>query len=177
MSDSNETPKHKHGNLRKVVITDTNSFRMPHKCIVCGTDVSSLYAYTQDHTPIISPGLAIVRTTEVEVPYCKEHQHVFEKRFRTLHIVQNVLYIVLFIGAIALYSTPGRETLGLEPEWGMVEAIVGGGIFLLLAGTIFCVKPFLYDVFLTQSKKHLTIKSRSEIFIQNVIEANSTIVE
>jgi len=160
-----------------VVITDANVFQMPHKCAMCGADVSQLFTYTQDHLPLVGPGLGLMRTTQVAIPYCNEHASAFEKRFRKLRIAQGIVYGILVVCALTIFFEPVRLAFGWGPEPGPISYAFGGVLFLFLVITIFCIKPFLYDVFIKRSGNRIRINSRSGVFIRNVIEANQTIVD
>ncbi len=160
-----------------VVITDANAFQMPHKCVVCGTEVAKLFSYTQDHLPFIGSGAGFVRTTQVSIPYCDEHRQSFETRFRKLRIAQGFVYAILVVCVFTIFFPPVREWFGWGPEPGLVSGIFGGLLFLFLVITIFCIKPFLYDVFLKQSGNRLHIKGRPTGFITNVMAANRSICE
>ena len=160
-----------------VVITDASAFQMPHKCVVCGTDVSSLFSYTQDHLPLIGPGFGLVSTTQVSLPYCEEHANAFQHRFRKLRIAQGIVFVMLVICAFTIFFEPVRLAFGWRPEPGPISYVFGGMLFLFLVVTIFCIKPFLYDVFIKRSGNRMRINSRSAVFIKNVIDANQTIVE
>jgi hypothetical protein len=160
-----------------VIITDASKFRMPHNCVVCGTDVSPLFSYTQDHLPLVGPGIGLVRTTQVAIPYCAEHREAFQRRFRRLRIAQGVVYAVLVICGFTIFFEPVRLSFGWDPKPGLVSGVFGGVLFLFLLVTIFGIKPFLYDVFIKRSGNRIRIKSRSGVFIQRIIEANQAIVQ
>lgn len=162
---------------RSVVITDAEAFQMPHKCVICGQEVSSLLSYTQDHVPIIVPGVAWVRTTEVSLPYCEDHADAFQQRFRTFRIFQGVVYVILLVAVFTIFFPPVRKLFGWGLDPGVVSNIVIIALFLCLVITIFCIKPFLYDAFISQSGNRLRIRSRSPIFIKNVIESNRSILQ
>ena len=159
-----------------VTIIDINSFQMPHKCVVCGIEVPSLFSYVQDHMPVVLPGVGLVRTTEVSLPYCSEHQRDFQRRFRKLRIAQGVLYVILFVCAFTLLFEPVRLWFGWGPKPGIISGLFVGVVFLFLVITIFGIKPFLYDAFLKRSGDKIIIKSHSKTFIKNVIDANQSIV-
>lgn len=163
------------GGPLSVAITDANAFQMPHKCVVCGTDASQLLSYTQDHLPLFGPGVGLMRTTQVSLPYCHEQGSAFQTRFRKLRIVQGVVFAILVIGAFTIFSEPVRLWFGWGAKPGVVSLVFGGVLFLFLGITIFCIKPFLYDAFITRFGNGMQIKSCSDVFIKNVIEANRAI--
>lgn len=177
MSESPYAPPQTGETPRPVVVTDASAFQMPYKCVVCGADVSELFSYTQDHLPLVGPGVGLVRTTQVAIPYCDEHRTTFQSRFRTLRIAQGAVYVVLLICAFTIFFEPVRVSFGWDPRPGVVSGVFGGVLFLFLVITIFCIKPYLYDVFIQRSGNHLRIKSRSTVFLRNVVEANKTIVK
>ncbi len=177
MSESPYAPPQTDDTRRAVIVTDASAFQMPHKCVVCGTDVSALFSYTQDHLPLVGPGVGLVRTTQVAIPYCAEHRDAFQTRFRKLRIAQGAVYLVLLICAFTIFFEPARVSFGWGPTPGPVSGVFGGVLFLFLVITIFCIKPFLYDVFVKRSGNRLRITSRSNVFLRNVIEANQTITQ
>ncbi len=166
---------HTFGAPRRVVITDAEAFQMPCKCVVCGSDEVSLLTYTQDHVPLIGPGIGLVRTTPVSLPYCAEHARAFRGRFRNLRVAQGVAGALLIAGWIVGCSKSFRAVLGWDPGPGLGDAMFCGSVFLFLAATVFLIKPFLYDAYFKRFGNRLAIKSHSEIFIKDVIEANRQI--
>ena len=177
MLDSPHTLSETHDTPRTVEITDASVFRMPRKCVVCGTDMSTFYSYTQDHVPLVLPGVGMVRTTQVWLPYCEQHYTAFTKRFRRLRTVQRVAYVMFLVCTFTIFFEPVRKCFGWAPEPDLVSVLLGGMLFLLLVVTIFCIKPFLYDAFVKQSGHRLRITSRSTLFMRNIIEANERIVQ
>ncbi|RMG38665.1 MAG: hypothetical protein D6725_06765 [Planctomycetota bacterium] len=160
-----------------VTIRDAEAFRMPKRCVVCGEEPDELLSYTQDHLPLVAPGVAVIRTTEVAIPYCPEHRAAFQMRMRVLRCVQAVLYLVLAAWATTALVEPLRVALGWPPEPSESEMVCGVALLLVLFASIVGIKPLLYDVFIRRSGNRLFIKCRSREFIQAVVEHNSEIVE
>lgn len=149
---------------------------MPKRCLVCDCEVNKLYSYTQDHVPIVGPFFHAVRTTEVSLPYCDEHEQIFRRRFRRLRISQGLAFAVLGVSCATLINPEFRTWIGWNQEPGPIEGALCAVLFLYLVASIFCIKPFLYDAFIKRRGNRLTIKSGYPTFIRSVIEANRDIV-
>jgi hypothetical protein len=175
MLDSANSSPQSPGTRNSVTIIDANRLRMPHKCVVCDMDVSDLFSYTQDHLPIVGPGVGFVSTTQVWVPYCANHRDRFQSRFRKLRLWQGVAYGVIVVCLVTILFEPFRLRLGWAPQPGPVSWTFVGLLFAFLVMTIFCIKPFLYDVFVTRSGNQIRFKSKYRSFIKNIIEANPTV--
>lgn len=158
-----------------VTITVPSAFQMPLRCVTCDAPVLTLFPYVQDHWPLIGPGVGLVRTTQVALPYCDRHRKAFEFRFRKLRKAQSIAYAVFLPCTFTIFFPPLRVVFGWPSEPGLASGAFGGILFLLLVVTIFCIKPFLYDAFIYSSRKRIRIKSKSHRFLNNVIECNKDI--
>jgi hypothetical protein len=161
MSDAHPRPNR----IRRIMIVDPGQFRFPMVCVVCGSPDAACVSYKQDHAPIplgVGPvAVVATRTTQVSIPYCEQHSRRFRRRFRILRTLQPVGAVVVLAAALA------GHTFKSMPAYG-----VAGATLLLLAASIFVIKPCLYDVFLDVTPERISIRGGGQEFLEQVLEAN-----
>jgi hypothetical protein len=158
---------------RCVTIADRSRFVMPAVCAACGSAGAQPIHYTQDHIPIVLPGMGFVRTTQVAIPYCDSHAHEFQARFSRLRLAQGIAYaLALAFGCLVIFPPDLRGLLLLAPQPSWIEYALTAIVFLFLVATIFLVKPFMYDVFIAISGNQLRMKGGCPGFMDSVVVAN-----
>jgi hypothetical protein len=158
------------GPLRSVVVYDRARLVMPRACVSCGATSDEFVQYTQDSTPIILPGIGLLQSTKVAAPYCAGHAADFRSRFIRLRWAQGLAYFVAILALIAA-APQSRQLIALPEMARLAGYVVGFGAFLFLVVSIFLIKPFLYDVFLTISGTQMRIRG-AHPFLEQLIAAN-----
>ena len=157
---------------RCVRIVDRTRLVIPHVCVACGDYDATLLEYTQDHVPLVLPGIGIVWTTDVTIPYCAIHARRFQSRFSRLRIAQLVAYILAIVAGSLIFIPGIRDLLQLPHAPTTLEFFLTGGAFLFLIVSIFLLKPFLYDVFIAVSGNRVCFKGGVAAFRENLTIAN-----
>jgi hypothetical protein len=158
------------GAPQTVTIRDRGRMVIPRVCVVCGVQSDEFVEYTQDHAPIILPGIGFVRTTQVTIPYCTSHAARFRERFSRLRWAQGVGYVIT--AAAGFLAIPRfNRLIGLSVPATIACYVFAVGGFLFLIATIFVVKPYLYDVFYAASGNHLRVRAGLP-FLESLIAAN-----
>jgi hypothetical protein len=142
---------------------------MPNVCAACGAPSDQLVAYTQDNAPIVLPGIGVIRTMPVAVPYCVAHAADFRRRFKRLRWAQFMGYIVALAAGLAV--APRVNLFSFAPQLRIAAFVVLAVSFVFLVISLFVIKPLQYDVYFSTDGNRLKVRGNFA-FLERVIESN-----
>lgn len=141
----------------------TTSPVLPQHCVVCDSEQVQLIREKQERFPVILPGFYVLRSTDVQLPYCANCAAQRQRRLRRFGLIQLGLFLLMLFGGMG-------GQLGLMNMVAAAAIMLGG---LLLFVCTWIVKPiYLYDVRVRQVRGGLCYKSAHTTFLRRLRESN-----
>lgn len=145
-------------------VRGTGQIAMPQRCVVCDSEGVVVTRQTQDRMPLLMPGVALLRWTDVSLPYCEAHARNLARRTKLLGVFQFAAYL-------GLICSLGALLLGLLD---IVPAVILTSVIVLAFIATLVLKPFyLYDVRITHKRDGVRFSSRYVTFLRRLADANA----
>lgn len=152
-----------------VRVNHPGRFRLPHKCVVCGSDEIEWVEYVQFDAPLITPWFsAISDGTSAHFPYCSQHSQWFKFRLFALRASQ----VMAAGGAISLlvYLAYFAGKFHDDDIWILPATLIPALLWLL--ASVYLIRPRLYDVTLSFSDHCVYLRTKFSKFADRIMEVN-----